>query len=265
MTNCLDELFPNYDLEAAVSGQDHAGVEEYVQCSVMLMLDHVHNDRYEALEELMNRQYRSAARSFEQEKAANPLSFQLGYLSGALAVTEEVLRKHSQQIQFQTFTAQTEWNRIPHLLQILEAISRQPGIQHARLAEAVHLNASTLTGLMHRIEEAGLIASTRSGKFKYYRLTPSGSAYFRTSRPILEKAAVASDTAIKEQMPALEKAVAQFLVKPLPAAESAALRPFLYSPTDQIVDAQALLYEETVTEDTQFISREWGSREGVLL
>lgn len=265
MTNCLDELFPNYDLEAAVSGQDHAGVEEYVQCSVMLMLDHLHNDRYEALEELMNGQYRSAARTFEREKSANTLSYELGYLSGALSVTKEVLRKHSQQVQFQAFTAQTEWNRIPHLLQILEAISRQPGIQHARLAKAVQLNPSTLTGLMHRIEEAGLIASTRSGKFKYYSLTASGSAYFSTSRPILEKASVASDTAIKEQLPALVWALAQLRGKTPPTAESPVLRPFLSAPTDQIADAQALLYEETVTEDTQFICREWDSREGVLL
>lgn len=102
--------------------------------------------------------------------------------------------------------AAIEWENIPHVAQILEVIYKNPRIQHARLAEMIDISSATLTGIMKRMTDAGMVEFIRSGKFKYYILTRVGTTYYLQNRTILEQNVILNTKAFeKDRIFAIEE------------------------------------------------------------
>lgn len=85
---------------------------------------------------------------------------------------EVIVKENYKQLNIGECLKTIEWENIPHVAQILEVIYKNPRIQHARLAEMIDISSATLTGIMKRMTDAGMVEFIRSGKFKYYHLPP---------------------------------------------------------------------------------------------
>ena len=80
---------------------------------------------------------------------------------------EVIVKENYKQLNIGECLKTIEWENIPHVAQILEVIYKNPRIQHARLAEMIDISSATLTGIMKRMTDAGMVEFIRSGKFKY--------------------------------------------------------------------------------------------------
>jgi DNA-binding MarR family transcriptional regulator len=101
-------------------------------------------------------------------------------------------------------------------------IGREPGLAPGRLAELLHLDPGTVSGIVKRLESAGLISRVRSGddtRRMHLTLTAKGQALNRRRKGTVE-------TAVRrtiDGMPAADRAAASRLMRRLAtnlAAES---------------------------------------------
>ena len=70
-------------------------------------------------------------------------------------------------------------------------IGRHPGLTLGQLAELLHLHAGTVTGIVRRLEELGLIVQTRSlddTRRRHLALTPKGRDINRRQKGTVEAA-----------------------------------------------------------------------------
>lgn len=177
MTDHIKMILSSCNLEEAIDKADDMAFNNYIKSVESLYLEKYRSGAYEELAEIIKYQSRKAARCGAQQKRENPISYEMGRYIGVLNLYQEVIREAYTQKNVEEAML-VNMDSIPHLIDILGRINQKPGIQHARLAEVVGIDRSTLTGLMNRINETGLITYTRSGKFKYYELTVAGQKYF---------------------------------------------------------------------------------------
>ena len=73
----------------------------------------------------------------------------------------------------------------------LRLVGRFPGLPAGRLARLLHLHPSTITGVVKRLAERGLIARSSEGadrRRSLLRITPAGQDLLGRTRPVIESA-----------------------------------------------------------------------------
>lgn len=175
MADYLTRMLPELDIDMAVEQENTGAVQEYSRQVELLAMELYQQKQLDKLEQLVDRQRRCIARCSDILQDTNPIPYEVGRMSGMLELMVQVIRNQHRQVQISTQVA--ELYQCPHFKEILAAIGSNPGIQHARLAEKISVDTSTLTGIMKRIEQTGLVDFVRSGKYKYYSLTADGAEY----------------------------------------------------------------------------------------
>lgn len=175
MANSLTRMLPELDIDMAVEQENTGAVQEYGRQVELLAMELYQQKQMDKLEQLVDRQRRCIARCSDILQDTNPIPYEVGRMSGMLELMVQVIRNQHRQVQIATQVA--ELYQRPHFKEILAAISSNPGIQHARLAEKISVDTSTLTGIMKGMEQTGLVDFVRSGKYKYYSLTSDGAEY----------------------------------------------------------------------------------------
>lgn len=175
MADYLTRMLPELDIDMAVEQENTGAVQEYGRQVELLAMELYQQKQMDKLEQLVDRQRRCIARCSDILQDTNPIPYEVGRMSGLLELMVQVIRNQHRQVQISTQVA--ELYQRPHFKEILAVISSNPGIQHARLAEKISVDTSTLTGIMKRIEQTGLVDFVRSGKCKYYSLTADGAEY----------------------------------------------------------------------------------------
>lgn len=175
MADYLTRMLPELDIDMAVEQENTGAVQEYGRQVELLAMELYQQKQMDRLEQLVDRQRRCIARCSDILQDTNPIPYEVGRMSGMLELMVQVIRNQHRQLQISTQVA--ELYQRPHFKEILSAIGSNPRIQHARLAEKISVDTSTLTGIMKRMEQTGLVDFVRSGKYKYYSLTADGEEY----------------------------------------------------------------------------------------
>ena len=117
------------------------------------------------------------------EVDSNNTSYLIGKYVGAVDILDEILNVELvEDEKIQKVMDDVRSEDIPHINEIVYCIFHNPGIRHGKLAKMVGISAGSLTPLMVKIEESGLIMFSRPGKYKYYYLTESGENYYNNKR-----------------------------------------------------------------------------------
>ena len=145
-------------------------------------------NQFDALEHLIQVQYRFITHTAAIQKKRDELAYQAGVVMGTLELSKQILKHHYQQEEIVKLMQESaNRNSIPHINEVLMVLCRMEMIQHGELAKAIRVDKSSLTPIMQKMEGAGLVSVTRSGRFKYYALSPAGKAYCRIVRPVISK------------------------------------------------------------------------------
>lgn len=114
------------------------------------------------------------------------IHFIFGRYMGLLdALYEQLIEQSSQQL-LEKEIDDYDISQIPHVNDIIVAIQKNEGIRHGNLAEKVGIEKSTLTGIMERLVDKGVVKFSRPGKYKYYYLSELGRKYFEKNRKLIE-------------------------------------------------------------------------------
>lgn len=178
MAEYTERLYPDYDIETAVSEGSSEKVQAYIddriRCFQKLALE---RDTAKLKKELTC-EYRLCDWLIQKYTTEKNVDYFFGYFVGLLTsfknqLTLEFKGKHVDLIG--------EVN-VPHLDDILFTIEEQEGIRHGKLAKAIGIEKSTLTGIMERIVASGAVVFSRPGKYKFYFLTEAGRNYCNNNR-----------------------------------------------------------------------------------
>lgn len=109
----------------------------------------------------------------------NRTSFFMGQFTGYMEALDEFnfIAERKENVVKSIESSKIE--NIPHINDIIVTISKDEGIRHGSLAQQVGIEKSTLSGIMMKLEESGIVSSLRPGKFKYYYLTEVGKQYYQ--------------------------------------------------------------------------------------
>ena len=206
MEKYREKLLPNYDMETAILEKDENRVTTYARTVTKYAINLYRQKNYSALENWMETEKLISTYCLEIIKKDAPVQYSAGFLAGVLKVVEVIVKENYKQLNIGECLKTIEWENIPHVAQILEVIYKNPRIQHARLAEMIDISSATLTGIMKRMTDAGMVEFIRSGKFKYYILTRVGTTYYLQNRTILEQNVILNTKAFeKDRIFAIEE------------------------------------------------------------
>lgn len=82
----------------------------------------------------------------------------------------------------------TQYRITPQQYSILQVTSRHPDIDQNELGERLKLDAATLSEMVIRMEQRGLLHRRADGRFRRLTLTPQASAMLMEVHPEVEKA-----------------------------------------------------------------------------
>jgi MarR family transcriptional regulator, temperature-dependent positive regulator of motility len=101
-----------------------------------------------------------------------------------------IRRLHQQSTQvFQAQTQAAGFDLTSVQFAALDAIAGEPGVDQARLAEAISFDRATIGGVIDRLEQKGLVrreVSASDRRARVLQLTPEGHALLRAVRPVVE-------------------------------------------------------------------------------
>ncbi len=114
----------------------------------------------------------------KEEETNESIGYLIGYISGVLKAVEEFTFSEEYKLErFMKESNSTLIKEIPHIDEILEALSKTSEIRHGVLATKVGIDKSTLTPIMDKLGKLGLVSFSRIGNRKYYYLNALGKTY----------------------------------------------------------------------------------------
>lgn len=99
--------------------------------------------------------------------------FRLGALMGTLEVCDRFSYEESQEHRAEILYKE-QVSSIKHLDEIILALELHGIMSHSELCEYLDLKESTLSEVMKKVNLTNLVASSKHGKYKLYRLTDAG-------------------------------------------------------------------------------------------
>lgn len=178
----------HYTLEDAVSEKSLTKVKNYIFQFINIFKNLFLSFQYQQLKDVISAEERLTEWLFDKKAQEDSLDYWIGYYSGILSVYQLYLAEHYKQAVVSEKLNSTFAETVPHFDEAISFIYKNEGVRHGKLAEALNIEKSTLSGIMDRIVEAGAATFSRPGKFKYYYLTPAGKAYYLNSRQRMEMA-----------------------------------------------------------------------------
>ncbi len=178
MAEYLERLRPDYDIETAVSEGSFEKLQAYIDNRICRFQELALEKDTATFKKELTYEYRLCDWLIQKYTQEKNIDYFFGHFTGLLAsfktqLTEEFRNQHVHLIGKAD---------VPHLDDILFTIEAQEGIRHGKLAEAIGIEKSTLTGIMERIVASGAVIFSRPGKFKFYFLTEVGKKYCDQNR-----------------------------------------------------------------------------------
>lgn len=245
MAEYTERLYPDYDIETAVSEGSSEKVQAYIddriRCFQKLALE---RDTAKLKKELTS-EYRLCDWLIQKYTTEKNVDYFFGYFVGLLTSFKNQLNvefkgKHVDLIG--------EAN-VPHLDDILFTIEEHEGIRHGKLAEAIGIEKSTLTGIMDRIVASGAVVFSRPGKYKFYFLTEAGRNYCNNNRKRYTSRKTI-DTLVEDLIELIEResnpaeTVGKVVQTIYERKSNSSLSPYMDSQTSKTEELMKLLSEE---------------------
>lgn len=102
--------------------------------------------------------------------------YYVGYYSAYLEAMQFQLDLEMQQEKAQEIVLEYS-DSIRHFDAILQCIQDAGHMRHSHLAQSIGIKCNTLTDIMDKVCQTGLVSFTRSGRLKHYYLTDAGKRY----------------------------------------------------------------------------------------
>lgn len=178
MAENIERLYPDYDIENAVSEGSSEKVQAYVDDRIRYFQNLALERETTKLKKELIYEYRLCDWLIQKYTSEKNIDYFFGYFVGLLTsfknqLTTDYKNQHADLI--------SKVN-VPHLDDILFTIEEQEGIRHGKLAETIGIEKSTLTGIMEKIVASGAVVFSRPGKYKFYFLTETGKNYCNKNR-----------------------------------------------------------------------------------
>jgi DNA-binding PadR family transcriptional regulator len=170
LKNILAEKF--YELE-------FIDVSESIRDAVNYIIDSFRDDDFNKICEEYNSAIGLLSRVTDIEIQRESVDYLIGRYVGIMEMMGEALLKNTKQKKVNDFIGNLKIEDLPHFNDIIITVGENPKINHQKLADSVGITKGTLTPIMDKLVESGLITFMRPGKFKYYYLTPQGDKYYK--------------------------------------------------------------------------------------
>lgn len=181
------QTIAEYGIEvAAQMGQEFA-VKQGTRHLLTCLNDLYRTNQIPLLEQLVQIQSRKLARTADIARSQHGISYELGMIMGVMNTMKEFLRCYHQQEDITQLIEECVQCKIPHIQQIIEILRQEPMLQHGKLAEKLGIDKSSLTPIVKKMENNGIITVFISGKFKYYILSNAGNQFADRVFPLLPK------------------------------------------------------------------------------
>lgn len=170
LKNILAEKF--YELE-------FLDVSESTRNAINYIIDAFRDDDFNKIREEYNSAIGLLSRVTDIETQRESVDYLIGRYVGIMEMMGKALLKNAKQKKVNDFIDNLKIEDLPHFNDIIITIGENPKINHQKLADSVGLTKDTLTPIMDKLIESGLITFMRPEKFKYYYLTPQGDKYYK--------------------------------------------------------------------------------------
>ena len=170
LKNILAEKF--YELE-------FSDVSESIRNAINYIIDAFRDDDFNKIREEYNSAIDLLSRVTDIETQRESVDYLIGQYVGIMEIMGEALLKNTKQKKVNDFINNLKIEDLPHFNDIIITVGENPKINHQKLADSVGITKDTLTPIMDKLIESGLITFMHPGKFKYYYLTPQGDKYYK--------------------------------------------------------------------------------------
>lgn len=179
MANFRERTGISCTLEDAALKNDVASVNTYVGSYISLFKEYYLSCQFQQLKEAVSaEEYLNEYLFDKKAHCSDRPDYWIGYYSGTLALYKQVLMDYYNQMAVSEKLEHSFAGKVPHFDEAISYIYENEGIRHGKLADALGIEKSTLSGIMDKIVESGAATYSRPGKFKYYYLTPAGKKYY---------------------------------------------------------------------------------------
>lgn len=162
----------------AYTSGDYQAIRRFVNAAATQMKQYFRQKDYTALQEYYSSIENTIVYSRKEEEAKETIGYLIGYISGILGSIEEFRASEDFKLFFLTNKkGDVGVGDIPHINEILSALSDTSEMRHNRLAERIGIDKSTLTPIMDKLVKLNLVSFSRVGNRKYYFITSLGKAY----------------------------------------------------------------------------------------
>lgn len=135
--------------------------------------------RLKDLDAMLKQLNRALAYYAKVEKTEHNIHFARGRLVGVSEMYQNLISLN-ESVEYYSHRVDDVFaaiKTVSHGDEILDCLSQSRGVQHKELSRVIEIDASTLTGIMDKLENLKLVYYTKVGKFKFYYLSELGQSY----------------------------------------------------------------------------------------
>lgn len=183
----MNELtLKNTTIESEFNRNNYDGLSKLIQENIEDLKSLLVNYDFEKAYKEIDNSKTQLSYLVKKEVSNHSISFILGGYIGFIDATSEYIRRELKKESVIRNMNSYNISEIPHINDIISSIFKEPGIRHGKLAEKVGIEKSTLTGIMDKLVEKGIVIYSRPGKYKYYYLSELGMKYYKDNHKVIE-------------------------------------------------------------------------------
>ena len=169
-----------HDIESAVSEGNSKSIHKNTNIIFKEIFDSLNfNEKLKSLQSILSNLQNVLSHHTEKSQTYSNELFALGRCAGCIEFLDVLLKYKIRKERSNNIFTTSEAKNIPHINDVISYISKQPGIRHGELSNKVGVEKNTLTSIMSKLVDSGLVTYARPGKFKYYYLTDQGKNYYK--------------------------------------------------------------------------------------
>lgn len=170
--------FVNYDFESAVLERKTAEIQSYLDKLLDFLVKSFQKKQVFELQKRVDIHKKKVHYCARKEIKSENISFAIGRYYGILEAISGCVDDQVRKERALNEITVLDFEKIPHINDVVAIIASDPGIRHGELAKKVGIERNTLTSITDRLVEYDIITFSRPGKFKYYYLTELGKNYY---------------------------------------------------------------------------------------
>lgn len=168
--------FISKDFESLVLKNGYSEVADYVNQVTLYIKKLMRGIDRKKIRKFIDSEKSDSRWMIERIENKNSLEYCVGYYAAYLEAIQCVLDVEELQERAQELLIEHS-DSISHFDEILSYIKESDYLQHSHLASRLGIKVNTLTDIMEKVCQTGLVAFTRSGRLKHYYLTDAGKKY----------------------------------------------------------------------------------------